>query len=184
MGHAYTALRAVEAFLKGAADRGGPPGLNETLADIRAENGLGARAVPDVPHGHYEVGYHRPVPLAFPYLSIVWKGSVPDQGDMSNGAERGQVQVVILVLDANVDSRESGVGIAVALYEEAITRMMRRGSDGGRDRPRGFEGWNLNAYPGVMDAEILSKETGEANLQHNNLALSVVLQVRTQEEVD
>jgi hypothetical protein len=181
MGHSWTALHALEAFLQGNAD-GGPEGFNTVLGRIRTERELGARSAPDVPHANYELGFYRPNPSRFPYLAILWEDGNPLNEDVANGDQDNGLTVVILLREMDVDRAEAGVGLALSLYEDALYRMMRRGSHGGQDVPLDWAGWRLNGYPGVSEARLVSTAMRpEPALQHGNLALGASFRVRTVE---
>lgn len=182
MGHSLRALRAMETFLKGNAGCGGPRGLNEHLADARTAEGYSYRAAPDVPVANYEIGNYRANPPRFPWICVIWDEGDPLNADMANGTQDNVLTVTIAVTDAVVDRNESGSGIAVSLYEDAICRLMRRGGHGGEAEVSRWEGWSLNDAPGVVEARLMKTiSRAEPELQHGNRVLGAIFRVRTQE---
>jgi len=165
------AVDAVAAFLTDETY-----GLNaETLPALRSALGIAEASLPDILQ--FESWYHRAAQASgFPYLSAV-VNSTSGESEPNSRMYRVDIDLGLVVLDANIAGDEADTLIAVWRYGDAIKTLFNRRLGAGG------QGWTLGGATGVIRATVDSQSVGaDPTLSVPNVALVTRVSIVTAEE--
>lgn len=151
-------------------------GLNtETLPALRTALGIDSSNLPDV--ASFEAWYHRSAQArSFPYLSVV-VATTTGESSANSRMYTVELDLGLVVLDANVAGDEAATMVACWRYGDAIKTIFNRRLGAGG------QGWTLGGSTGITRAEVLSQYVGsDPTLSVPNVALLTRVSVVTSEE--